>query len=288
MGIEENKKTLQRLFDEVWNNENLDAMDECFTEDFVRHGIGGTSIDLKTYKEFLVNTHKAFPDIHRSLDEMVAEGDKIAFSFTWTGTDTGGFTGTPTGKKLAVEECYITRFENGKIVEIKQHADALGMLRELGVIPTMKEIQAQKQKEKTEEENKKLIQEYYDEVINKADYTNIDKYLHDDFGGDTSRGAVSGKEAHIQHFETPRAICPDLYLTINRMVEEGDTVVIHITTTGTHTGIDAYGKPASGKKINFSGINIYDFKDGKIVKGTAVGDMLGLCQQLGVYPPLPE
>ena len=288
MGIEENKAILQRLFDEVWSDNNLDVMDELFAKDFVRHGIGGTSIDFKTYKEFMVNTRRSFPDIQRSLDEMVAEGDKIAFSFTWTGTDTGGFTGVPTGKYLEVEECYIARFENGKIAEFKQHADPLGMLRELGVIPTMDEIQAQKQRQKTEEENKKTLQRYFDEIGNGRDYTNALEIMDENFNGRPGEESINGIESHKQMSAWWYSMFPDAYNDLKEMIAEGDKVLAYSVNSGTHSGTDFMEHPASGRKFNFDIMAIYTFKDGKLISGRVIPDQLKMYQQLGFYPPLPE
>ena len=288
MGIEENKEVRRKAIAAA-NNGDFNEMLELAHPDNVWHQSRNKDYKAKEVVAGLSMFREIIPDQHCEIINMVAEGDIVVIHQIDTGTVQGEIMNTPpTGRQFASESILIDRFKDSKSVEVWEFRDRFDLYQQWGVIPSLEEIQRLQKQKQTEEANKKLIQEYYDEVINKADYTNIDKYLHDDFGGETSLGEVSAKEKHIQHFEIPRAVTPDMHITINRMIAEGNSVVIHITTTGTHTGIDAYGKPASGKKMSISGINIYDFKDGKIVKGTAVGDMLGLCQQLGVYPPLPE
>jgi steroid delta-isomerase-like uncharacterized protein len=78
---------------------------------------------------------------------------------------------------------------------------------------------------------------------------------------------------------------PDVAITINEMIAEGNKVAMHWTFTGTHRG-EFQGIPATGKAISWSGIDIYTVMDGKIVEHTRVGDMLGLLQQLGAMPLL--
>ena len=285
MGIEENKETLKRLFDEVWNNNNLDAVNKCFAENFVRYGIGGTSIDLNTYKQFLVTMRKTTPDIYRSLDEMVAEGDKIAFSFTWTGTDIGGWGGRPpTGKKLSAEECYIARFENGKIVEIKQHADPMGLFQELGIIPTMAEIQTQKQKEKTEEENKNVIRRLVEEVYDKGDLSIIPELIDTDYCYVHPMGLeIKGIEGFSQFIQMLYGAFSDFHMVLQDMIAENDNVGINNALSGTLTGKFGEYEP-TGNKVNLTESMFFTLKDGKVVEQKAYTDGLSFMQQAGINP----
>lgn len=73
---------------------------------------------------------------------------------------------------------------------------------------------------------------------------------------------------------------PDVNITINEMIAEGNRVAMHWTFTGTHRG-EFQGIPATGKAVSWTGIDIYTVMDGKIVEHMRVGDMLGLLQQLG-------
>ncbi len=83
--------------------------------------------------------YSAFPDIHLTIDDMVAEGDKVAVRITMTGTHKGEFMGIPpTNKKVTIWAINIYRIAGGKIVEELGKADTLGLMQQLGVVPTPK------------------------------------------------------------------------------------------------------------------------------------------------------
>ena len=135
MSIEENKALVRRYFAEL-NRGNFEAAEECLAPGFVRYNVAGTTIDRAGYCQFLRRVAKEIPDIHRTIDDMVAEGNKVVACFTWAGTDTGGFGGGPaTGRRLAVPEVYIARIEGGKIADFRQSADRLGVYHQLGKSP---------------------------------------------------------------------------------------------------------------------------------------------------------
>ena len=78
----------------------------------------------------------AFPDFHVTLEDVIAEGDKVASRGVWRGTHQGNFMGIPaTGKSVAVSYSDIWRFENGKAVENWVQMDMLGLMQQLGVAP---------------------------------------------------------------------------------------------------------------------------------------------------------
>jgi predicted ester cyclase len=81
-----------------------------------------------------------FPDIHITIDDMLAEGDKVACRSTWRGTHKGEMRGiAPTGKQVTVTGIVISHGVGGKEVEVWESGDALGMLQQMGVIPTMEQ-----------------------------------------------------------------------------------------------------------------------------------------------------
>ena len=81
---------------------------------------------------------KAFPDLHLTVEDMIAEGDKVVTRFTSRGTQTGAFMGIPpTGKQVTVSSIVIARIADGKIVEEWGLDDQMGMLQQLGVIPVL-------------------------------------------------------------------------------------------------------------------------------------------------------
>jgi len=134
-------KALTRRFIEEWNKGKAAAMaviDEMYATDFVSHGdedIRG----IKNVKQSTSEEFSAFPDLHLTIDDMVAEGDKVAARITMTGTHKGEYMGAPpTNKKITIRAITIERFAGGKIVEEWGMYDTLGLMQQLGLVPTPK------------------------------------------------------------------------------------------------------------------------------------------------------
>ncbi len=139
MSTEDNKVLMRRFLEEVFNKKNLAAIDEFIAPNQVDH----------TLPPFLPTTPEgtkraigmfltAFPDVHLTVEDMVAEGDKVVTRYTSRGTQKGGFMGIPpTGKQMTVSSIIIARIADGKIVEEWGLDDQMGMLQQLGIIPTL-------------------------------------------------------------------------------------------------------------------------------------------------------
>ena len=97
-------------------------------------------------------------------------------------------------------------------------------------------------------------------------------------------GLPAGLQGGNLMHQMTMAAMPDYQVSIDDLIAEGDRVVARFTMTGTHTGAEFLGLPASGRKIDVSGISIFRLADGKIVEHWANEDALGLLQQLGAMP----
>ena len=139
--IEQNKELVRNAVDQIWNNGNFDILNEMVTDDFVIHfpGSGEEIRGPENVKLFYKGLRKAFPDIHFSIVEQVAENDKIVTHWSATGTHKGEFKGIPaTSKKVNFTAMDIDKISNGKFVECWTNVDELGLLQQLGVISTQK------------------------------------------------------------------------------------------------------------------------------------------------------
>jgi len=118
----------------------MTEIDKIWTTNVVFHsGVGREIRGLKDFKQFFNAYYDAFPDIHWTLDDLVVEGDKVAVRCTVTGTHKGEFMGIPpTNKKVKVQAFAIDRVVGGKIVEEWGISDTLGLMQQLGVVPTPK------------------------------------------------------------------------------------------------------------------------------------------------------
>jgi steroid delta-isomerase-like uncharacterized protein len=134
---EELKAIIKRSI-EMWNTGNLNIINEIYAHDFVNHYPFDPSVrDLESFKKFVTECRKGMPDLNVTAEDMIAEKDRLACRWVCSGTHKVDFFGIPaTGKKATWTGVTISRFDSGKIVEAWWSEDALGMLQQLGVIPT--------------------------------------------------------------------------------------------------------------------------------------------------------
>ncbi|RKY59033.1 MAG: hypothetical protein DRP95_05430 [Candidatus Latescibacterota bacterium] len=134
---EVNKSIVSRYAEEVWNQHNLDMLDELMSTDVISHvPIPGTVLTgLEAHKQTIGVYITAFPDLHNTVEDLIAEGDKVAERWTATATHRGGI--PPTGKQVAWTGITIYRFADGKIVENWWAWNKLGLMQQLGVIPPL-------------------------------------------------------------------------------------------------------------------------------------------------------
>ncbi len=132
---ERNKAVARRLFEEELSQGNWDVALEIHTPDFVAHA-GTRTASLAEDIESAKDWRRAFPDLVVTVDQMVAEGDRVAVLWTGRGTNSGTGHGFPaTGKSGQAGGITIFRFVDGRIAEEWGVIDQLGMLRQLGLLP---------------------------------------------------------------------------------------------------------------------------------------------------------
>jgi steroid delta-isomerase-like uncharacterized protein len=137
MEVDEYKRLVSRIADDIWNRGDLDLIDKIMVADAKYHGPHmpnglGTREDWKNAISMYRN---AFPDSHVSFEELIASGEKIVGRWTATATHTGQLPGIETtGRPIAIGGITIYRFDKGKIAEAWEQLDMLGMWQQLGVI----------------------------------------------------------------------------------------------------------------------------------------------------------
>ncbi len=168
MSTEENKAVVRREIEELLNHMgNLDAAEEIIAPDYVSHEpTSGDTRGIEGAKQFAATYRQAFPDLENTIEDMVAEGDKVVVRFRGRGThqgETEAF-GPPTGKRMEITGITIKRLSEGKIVEAWTNFDALGMMQQLGLVPAQEGQQAPEQTEEGQEEEKGLIDRAKDKL----------------------------------------------------------------------------------------------------------------------------
>ena len=137
MSTEDNKELGRRALEAV-NTHNVSEYAQYFAPDSKFYGFAPQTLDLEGYKQTLAMAFAAFPDWHLTIEDMIAEGDKVVLRYTIHGTHQGAFQGIPpTGKQFTVTGITIGYFVNGRCVDLRTEFDNLGLLQQLGVIPSM-------------------------------------------------------------------------------------------------------------------------------------------------------
>lgn len=140
----QNKNLIYRYINEVWNHENFGLVDELFADDYIIH-VAGMDLESshETLKENLMRAHLTFPDFHMALKHLVADGKLVMAHWINTGTHTGELKLPgmeqgipPSGNKINFMEVAIFRLENGKIAKGWYISDQLGMMQQIGMIPS--------------------------------------------------------------------------------------------------------------------------------------------------------
>ena len=136
MSAEQNKATARRFIEEVWNNQNLAAIDELYAPNAIEHrDLPPFDLDRESAKQYTAPLFSAFPDVHVTIEDMVAEGNTVVTRWTARGTHLGELMGiAPTGKTIAVMGISIGRHDaNGQLLESWTSWDRLTMLHQLDV-----------------------------------------------------------------------------------------------------------------------------------------------------------
>ena len=141
MSIEMNEQLLQQWVNEGWNNGNLSLVDQIFSPDHIMHESslpGQKLVGPEPFKSFVSTLRTALPDLRVTVQDVVAQGDKIAWRWTITGTQNGEVMGVPpSGNPVEVTGIIISRFESGLWVEDYVSWDVLGFLQQIGALPKM-------------------------------------------------------------------------------------------------------------------------------------------------------
>jgi steroid delta-isomerase-like uncharacterized protein len=136
MTAQDNRTISRRVFEEFWNAGNPDAFAELMAEDIVfRDRDMGEHRGHAATRDFIAMYRAAFPDLRFTIEEQIAEGDRVATRWTARGTQRGELMGIPpTGRSVTVSGITIDRISEGRITESIGSWDAMGLMQQLGVL----------------------------------------------------------------------------------------------------------------------------------------------------------
>lgn len=134
---ERNKATMRKGIEEVWNRGNFDVADDIIARDFVAHtpGLDDDIHGPEGVKQYIGALRAAFPDLHFTIEDQIAEEDRVVARWVARGTHQEPYNGMPpTGNHVEVSGITINRLANGKVVEGWMHVDRLSLLQQLGAL----------------------------------------------------------------------------------------------------------------------------------------------------------
>jgi steroid delta-isomerase-like uncharacterized protein len=136
----DNKALIRRLYEEVWNKRKVELVSEIISPSHALQApnVVGSAVGPEAYKRQLMSFLAGYPDLHWTIEDMIAEDDKVVACWTISGTHRGEYLGIPaTNKKVSVEGITIHHISKGKIMDSYSNWDALGMMQQLGAVPTL-------------------------------------------------------------------------------------------------------------------------------------------------------
>jgi steroid delta-isomerase-like uncharacterized protein len=290
----EENKALVRRYVEVIHKGNVDEGERLLAPDFAFHVSGAPGpLNSEAFKQLFAGLLSAFPDLAVTNEDLIAEGDKVAGRWITRGTHQGKLQGIPpTGKQVTITSMDINRITGGKIAERWHEYDALGMMQQLGVMPApdspVSELGKNDASDATKEtrpaspeENKALVRRYWQEASRRGLPAVMDEFLAPDVVSHppTSPEPIHGLDAFKQFIAAQFGAFPDMAVTVEDLISEGDRVAARVTTWGTHEG-ELMGLPPTGRRVEWSGISMTRHADGRIVEQWGEFDALGLLQQL--------
>ncbi len=136
----DNKAIVRRLYEEVWNKRKLEIISEVISPSHALQApnISGSSMGPEAYKRQISLFLAGYSDLRFTIEDLIAEQDKVAACWTFSGTHRGDYMGIPaTNKKVSVDGTTIHHVAGGKIMDSYSNWDALGMMQQLGVVPLL-------------------------------------------------------------------------------------------------------------------------------------------------------
>jgi steroid delta-isomerase-like uncharacterized protein len=277
----------------AFNTGDADALGALLAPDYRHHGALVAEQDRELHQERLRTNRTAFPDGRYELADIFAQGDLVAVRHNFTGTLQGPYAGVePSGQPVAVRGVHIHRVACGQIVETWNSGDGLGLLRQIGALPSpgpsprtpleavttpaVASPVASDCPPGTPEENAAIGRRWTEEALDGRNLDVLDEFVAEDL---VHHAGIFVDEAPlIDAF-------PDVHFTADVVVASEDRAAVRWTGRGTHQG-ELQGLAPTGRPVVFTGINVYRIVCGQIIEGWSEPDSLGLLQQLGVVPEI--
>lgn len=296
---EANQAVILRFWQEGWQQGNQALFDEICALDLINHdpNIPGVT-DLESYKQHVALYVAAFPaEAGVEVEDMIAQGDKLAVRWTWPVTHQGDYGGLPpTGNPVVLTGMTIHRLVDGKVAENWHQYDALGFMQQLGTVPAMgredftwgQPMEPGAGASGETEANIAIYRREMTDLWNAKDLDVVDQIFSNEFvNHDPSWPGVTDRESFREWATSWLSAAPDMEGVIDDIVAQEDKVAGRWTVRWTDVA-GMGGTTPTGKQIVVTGMDICRIADGKIVERWWAKDVLSAMQQMEVIPPLGQ
>lgn len=274
-GEEVNKELARRYITEVWDQGNMQTVDQVIANNFV--SLGPDSSDSlfgkAALKRHVERVRASYARLRCRVVDLEAKGNRVVLRWNATGTFTGNENLPGTNKKMDITGTSVFRIANGRIVQERASWDTLDWCRQVGIEPSLND----------REDNVATVHRAIYELYNRGNLAVMDelftpKYVGHQLGsGELFKGLAEAKE----HVMKARRAFPDLYLVVDDMIVEGNKVVACWTARGTQRG-EYQGVAPTNEEVTVKGLTMYRLHDGRIAESWTGWDRYGLLEQIGV------
>ncbi len=283
-GTLEAARRLAEQYIDGMNQGDIDMTMDVFADSFVDHqvipggaSLGNTKADVRQAHEML---KMSFPDVQFALEDLLVEGDSVVMRVRGEGTQQGAFFGIPaTGKHVSWTGVRLLRYENGKFAEGTSELDQVGILQQMGIIPSVPMM------DDYDPENNKVVVRKLLAELNEGNSRAYDEAMAPDVIIHLESDPTPHKGTRWLKMDDSMlyGAFHDLTRQIESMTASGDRLATRVRFKGTHSG--AYlGVPGTGRVYDWSGVIIDRFEDGKIVERWMNIDRFTLLMQVGIIP----
>ncbi|MGC1308557.1 MAG: ester cyclase [Phormidesmis sp.] len=279
---EAKKAIARRYYQEILNEAKLDVIDELMSKDFMftipthpepYYGPDG-------FKDLVNMLHGAFPDVHLEVKHLLVEGDTVVGHWIGSGTHIGGPLHTvkgdipASGKGFVIDGVSWLKIVDGKIVESLANEDTLGLMQQIGVIPSAPSPL-------TPDASKAKSRQFFEDLIAGGRTDLIATLVTPDFTlhFPALPTPVRGQAALERFINVLRTAFPDIRYTLEREMCDNTMTALRWHMTGTHKG-EFKGMPASGNTVNMQGVSLFRLEEGQIAEMWINENDLGLMEQI--------
>lgn len=304
--LQTNKAIVRRIVDEFLNSRDTSVADELWHADYAWRPLSGDAeaMDRETHKrDYNSDLRSIFPDLVKTVEEQVAEGDLVGTRCTMRGTNLGdqrtpmGDVG-PVGKTISWTTLSMHRFDNGRVREGWIAYNPVAILQQLGLIPACGDSLFQALRPRggaanetepppavtqgdTTESNKAIVRDLLKGCLEDGKHGLADELFDRSYSGTVDA---------VQPRDELRTTFPDLRCGVDEQVAEGDLVLTRFTLTGTQLG--PLHTPWStvaptGRQVRSEVITLHQLRNGKVIADWIVYDPMRIFQQVGTMPEWP-